>query len=215
MSEKGLSLSYHCSSGFVSPQCIWTEQVYQNLSAHLEKNIAANPNPLSRSEQPQAVQSTSGWVTYSKGLTAHRQQRSPNWPLTPIRTALEEKGNKTESLKTQYCSVFCMVWTMLTWECNQLNNSQVLCFATIMRQITLSYAIKADTYAKGTSTESSRGWDAGHGRTHAWYSTGEQTQSVEIQAWNEVGLELPNKKYPTCLLIQESFVIEPVNINDH
>lgn len=36
----------------------------------------------------------------------------------------------------------------------------------------------------------SRRWAAGHVGTHAWCSAGEQTQSIQIQAWDQVGLEL-------------------------
>lgn len=63
---------------------------------------AAGEKPCS--EQPQAVQSTLGWVTYSKGLAARQQHRSPKWPLTPIRTALKEKRNI--KLNGQRLSVF-------------------------------------------------------------------------------------------------------------
>lgn len=63
-----------------------------------------HPFPQSHSEQPQAVQSTLGRVTYSKGLAARRQHRSPKWPLNPIRTALKEKKkHETESLKAKIC----------------------------------------------------------------------------------------------------------------
>lgn len=50
------------------------------------------------------MQSTLGRVTYSKGLAARRQHRSPKWPLNPIRTALKEKKkHETESLKAKMC----------------------------------------------------------------------------------------------------------------
>lgn len=100
--------SYHCSLEFPFPSpSEWIKSMKTLVSGHLGGNFAANPNPLSRSEQPQAVQSTSGWVTYGKGLAARRQHRSPKWPLAPIRTALEEKGNIKLSRSRQLS--FCFI----------------------------------------------------------------------------------------------------------
>lgn len=83
----------------------WKRQRIKRLR-HSKHCPIATPHPLpqSHSEQPQAVQSTLGRVTYSKGLAARRQHRSPKWPLNPIRTALKEKKkHETEWLKAKIC----------------------------------------------------------------------------------------------------------------
>lgn len=94
------------------PQVNCCTQIRAGLKTKKVRDRGASGEELkSRSEQPQAVQSTLGRVTYSKGQAARRQHRSPKWPLNPIRTALKKKNknktkkpkHETESLKSK-CS---------------------------------------------------------------------------------------------------------------
>lgn len=52
---------------------------------------------------------------------------------------------------------------------------------------------KSSTHAKRGATVGSRRGHAGHGGAHALRSAGEETQSVEVESWNQVGLKLQGK----------------------
>lgn len=46
------------------------------------------------------------------------------------------------------------------------------------------------TYAKGRASVGSGRGHAGQGGAHPWGAAGEQTQSVEVESWDQVGLQL-------------------------
>lgn len=50
------------------------------------------------------------------------------------------------------------------------------------------------THAKRRASIGSRRGHAGHGGAHPWGSAGEEAQSVEVESWNQVGLQLQGKR---------------------
>ena len=157
------------SGDCVSPSLRLTARKTGGPPTNTGDQRAAGGDPWSRSEQPQAVQSTFGRVTYSKGLAARRRHRSPKRTLATIRTALKESKETWNWVAQDLLLALITPSWNKSWNTARFTIKHSQCW-----DCTASVRGQTVTYSKGwTSTVGSRGRDTGHVGTHAWCSTGE------------------------------------------